>query len=53
MSKLGRPKKEDSMCNRVTVRLRDNEYASLKNYSKLTNLSVNEIVRKALKLLIE
>ena len=53
MSKLGRPKKEDSLCNRVTIRLGDSEYASLKNYSKLTNLSVNEIVRKALKLLIE
>ena len=52
MSKLGRPKKEDSMNNRITVRLGDNEYASLKNYSKLTNLSFNEIVRKALKLLI-
>lgn len=52
MKKMGRPKKEKPRCNKITIRLDDSEYAAVLKYCSETKLTLTEVLRKALKLLI-
>ena len=52
VKKMGRPKKENSRCNKITIRLDDSEYDDVLKYCSKTKQNFTEVLRKALKSLI-
>lgn len=47
-TKLGRPKTEDAMEKRITVRLKKKHEVILQEYTKKYNITTNEAVRKGI-----
>lgn len=53
MSKMGRPKSEVVKGNIVTVRMSDEEYLKLKEYSKKHQQTMTETIKAGVNLLYE
>lgn len=50
---MGRPKAEQPLQNRVTVRFSDEEYKKLEKYAEKKNLTITQTIRKGVEELIE
>lgn len=51
MSRTGRPKSEDPMIHKVSVRLTEDEYRRLKAYAELINKSMTDAIKDGIELL--
>lgn len=52
MAKMGRPKTEDPADKRVNVRFREEEYELLLKYTKRHNMSITQVIKLAVEILI-
>lgn len=53
MSKMGRPKSDDPMRNKISVRLTDGEYERLKAYAEAYNKTLTDIIKDGIELLYQ
>ena len=50
---MGRPKSDEPLQNRVTVRFTDAEYKKLEEYAEKKNLTITQTIRKGVNKLFE
>lgn len=53
MAKMGRPKKDETKDNSIGVRLSNECYAKLKEYAAQHELTITQVVQKALEKLFQ
>lgn len=53
MSKMGRPKSDDPMRNKISIRLTDGKYERLKAYAESYNKTLTEIIKDGIELLYQ
>lgn len=53
MSKMGRPKSEEPMNNKISVRFTDREYQRLKAYAEAYQKSMTEAIKDGIELLYQ
>lgn len=53
MAKMGRPKLEEPMTHKVSVRFNDREYQRLKAYAESINKTMTEALKDGIELLYE
>lgn len=53
MAKMGRPKAEKPLQNRVTIRFSEEEYQKLEKYAARKNLTITQTIRKGVEDLIK
>ena len=53
LAKMGRPKSDEPLQNRVTVRFTDAEYKKLEEYAEKKNLTITQTIRKGVEKLFE
>lgn len=51
MSQMGRPRKDDPMIHKVSVRFTESEYQQLKEYAERVNKTMTEALKDGIELL--
>jgi len=52
MAKLGRPKTDNPKINKITVRLKGEDFNALKKYVSEHNITITEAIVRAIRLMI-
>ena len=53
MAKMGRPKSDDPKQKSLSLRMNDKEFEKLKEYATVRNMTITQVLNKALELLYQ
>ena len=53
MAKMGRPKSENPKLKTLSLRMNDEEFEKLKEYATVRNMTITQVLNKALELLYQ
>ena len=53
MAKMGRPKSENPKLKTLSLRMNDEEFEKLKEYAAVRNMTITQVLNKALELLYQ
>ncbi|MBR4026024.1 MAG: CopG family transcriptional regulator [Lachnospiraceae bacterium] len=53
MAKMGRPKSDDPKLKTLSLRMNDKEFEKLKEYATVRNMTITQVLNKALELLYQ